>query len=215
MAKSNKLQNIKAVKEMIAGTHKFQTKKTIGFTDAKQKAEKNKKREVGDIWEEDINGTIYTIEQQNGFRVKKPKNSVAAEVRNYLKSYPNCPKETCTCSSPNHLDKKMQTIHGMCFDCVIDMEHELRKQGKYEEYEQKKIQDNADSWIKKAEQDVEMLKKAYTESQQYVTNSDGLMETWAAQMTPEEFEEKVEKQFKEFKKEFLSKLNNEENNETN
>jgi leucyl aminopeptidase len=159
--------------------------------------------------------TLYTIEQQNGFRVKKPKNSVAAEVRNYLKSYPNCPKETCTCSSPNHLDKKMQTIHGMCFDCVIDMEHELRKQGKYEEYEQKKIQDNADAWIKKAEQDVEMLKKAYTESQQYVTNSDGLMETWAAQMTPEEFEEKVEKQFKEFKKEFLSKLNNEENNETN
>jgi len=215
MAKSNKLQNIKAVKEMIAGTHKFQTKKTIGFTDAKQKAEKNKKREVGDIWEEDINGTIYTIEQQNGFRVKKPKNSVAAEVRNYLKSYPNCPKETCTCFSPNHLDKKMQTIHGMCFDCVIDMEHELRKQGKYEEYEQKKIQDNADAWIKKAEQDVEMLKKAYTESQQYVTNSDGLVETWAAQMTPEEFEEKVEKQFKEFKKEFLSKLNNKENNETN
>ena len=40
MAKSNKLQNIKAVKEMIAGTHKFQTKKTIEFTDAKQKAEK-------------------------------------------------------------------------------------------------------------------------------------------------------------------------------
>jgi len=37
---SKKLQNIKAVKEMIAGTHKFQTKKTIGFSDAKQKAEK-------------------------------------------------------------------------------------------------------------------------------------------------------------------------------
>ena len=214
MAKSNKLQNIKAVKEMIAGTHKFQTKKTIGFTDAKQKAEKNKKREIGDIWEEDINGTIYTIEQQNGFRVKKPKNSVAAEVRNYLKSYPNCQKNCCK-TSYNHLDKKMQLIHGMCFDCVIEMEHELRKQGKYEEYEQKKIQANAAAWIQKAEQDVEMLKKAYTESQQYVTNSDGLMETWAAQMTPEEFEEKVEKQFEEFKKEFLSKLNNEENNETN
>ena len=34
-------------------------------------------------------------------------------------------------------------------------------------------------------------------------------------MTPEEFEEKVEKQFEEFKKDFLLKLNNEENNETN
>ena len=46
MAKSNKLQNIKAVKEMIAGTHKFQTKKTTGFSDAKEAAEKNKKRAV-------------------------------------------------------------------------------------------------------------------------------------------------------------------------
>jgi len=169
----------------------------------------------GGLLPEEINGTIYTIEQQNGFRVKKPKNSVASEVRNYLKSYPNCPKDTCTCSSPNHLDKKMKIIHGMCFDCVIDMEHQLRIEGKYEEYEQKKIRDNAEAWIKKAAQDVVMLKKAYTESQQYVTNSDGLMETWAAQMSPEEFEEKVEKQFEEFKKEFLSKLNNEENNETN
>ena len=48
MAKSNKLQNIKAVKQMLEGTHKFQTKKSIGFSDAKQKAEKNQKREVGD-----------------------------------------------------------------------------------------------------------------------------------------------------------------------
>jgi len=36
------------------------------------------------------------------------------------------------------------------------------------------------------------------------------METWAAQMTPEEFEEKVEDQFKKFKEEFLSNLDKEE-----
>ena len=132
---SKKLQNIKAVKEMIAGTHKFQTKKTIGFSDAKQKAEKNKRRKIGDVWEEKIGNTIYQIEQCNGFRVKKPANSVAEEVRKHLNSYPNCQKDCCK-TSYNHLDKKMQTIHGMCYDCVIDMEHELRKQGKYEEYEQ-------------------------------------------------------------------------------
>ena len=37
----NKLQNIKAIQKMLDGTHAFQTKKTHGFTDAKQKAEKN------------------------------------------------------------------------------------------------------------------------------------------------------------------------------
>ena len=47
----------------------------------------------------------------------------------------------------------------MCYDCVIDMEHELRKQGKYEEYEKNKIQANAEAWLQKAEQDVEMLKR--------------------------------------------------------
>jgi len=204
---SKKLQNIKAVKQMLDGTHKFQTKKTHGFSDAKQKAEKNKHREIGEIWEEEINGTIYTIEQQNGFRVKKPKNSIASDVRKYLNSYPNCPKEKCTCINPGRLDNKMRKIHGMCFDCVITMEDKLKLEGKYEEYEQNKIRENKLAWLKQAEQDVKALKQAYTESQQYVTNADGVLETWEAQMTPDEFKEKVEKEFTKFKKEFLKNIN--------
>jgi hypothetical protein len=202
---SKKLQNIKAVKQMLDGTHKFQTKKTHGFTDAKQKAEQNKKREIGDIWEEKIGNTIYTIEQMDGFRVKKPKNSVSETVRQYLNSYPNCQEECCK-TSFNHLDKKMQLIHGMCYDCVIEMEHKLRISGEYEEYEKNKIRENKKAWLKQAEQDVLALKQAFTESQQYVTNADGQLETWEAQMTKEEFNEKVEKEFKKFKKEFLKNI---------
>ena len=209
---SKKLQNIKAVKQMLAGTHKFQTKKTIGFSDAKQKAKKNEKRNVGDIWEEEINGTIYTIEQQNGFRVKKPKNSIISEVRQYLNSYPNCQKKCCK-TSYNHLDKKMQKIHGMCYDCVIEMEHELKKQGKYEEYERKKITENALAWLKRAEQDVKHLKQVYTEDYTTVAGADGQLETWKAKMTPDEFENKVEKEFEQFKIRFLENLNKKEIND--
>ena len=209
---SKKLQNIKAVKQMLDGTHKFQTKKTIGFSDAKQKAKKNEKRNVGDIWDEEINGIMYTIEQKNGFRVKKPKNSVMSEVREYLNSYPNCQKECCK-TSYNHLDKKMQKIHGMCYDCVIDMEHQLRKEGKYEEYEQTKIRNNALSWLKKAEQDVEHLKQVYTEDYTTVAGADGQLETWKARMTPAEFENKIEKEFDKFKENFLEKLNKKEDND--
>ena len=209
---SKKLQNIKAVKQMLDGTHKFQTKKTIGFSDAKQKAKKNKKRNIGDIWDEEINGIMYTIEQKNGFRVKKPKNSVMSEVREYLNSYPNCQKECCK-TSYNHLDKKMQKIHGMCYDCVIDMEHELKKQGKYEEYERKKITENALAWLKRAEQDVEHLKQVYTEDYTTVAGADGQLETWKAKMTPEEFENKVEKEFENFKIKFLENLNKKEIND--
>ena len=209
---SNKLQNIKAVKQMLAGTHKFQTKKTHGFSDTEHSAQQNQKREVGDTWEEKIGNTIYVIEQKNGFRVKKPKNSVSAEVREYLSSYPKCKKDCCK-TSYNHLDEKMRIIHGMCYDCVIEMEHELRKQGKFKEYEEKKITENATAWLKRAEQDVEMLKKAYTESQQYVTNSDGLLETWQAKMSPEEFENTVQLQFDNFKKKFLENINKKESND--
>ena len=48
---AKKLQNIKAIQKMLDGTHAFQTKKTHGFTDAKQKAEKNKRRKIGEVWE--------------------------------------------------------------------------------------------------------------------------------------------------------------------
>lgn len=210
---SKKLQNIKAVKQMLDGTHKFQTKKTIGFSDAKQKAKKNEKRNVGDTWEEKIGNTIYIIEQKNGFRVKKPKNSVLSEVREYLNSFPNCTKETCTCITPNHLDQKMRKIHGMCYDCVIDMEHNLKKQGKYEEYERKKITENALAWLKRAEQDVEHLKQVYTEDYTTVAGADGQLETWKARMTPAEFENKIEKEFDKFKENFLEKLNKKEDND--
>ena len=207
---SKKLQNIKAVKQMLDGTHKFQTKKSIGFTDAKQKAEKNQKREVGDIWEEKIGNTLYRIEQKNGFRIKRPANSITSEIKDYLQSYPNCRKDCCK-TNFNHLDKKMQRIHGMCYDCVIEMEHKLRISGEYEEYEKNKIRENKKAWLKQAEQDVQALKQAFTESHQYVTNADGVLETWEAQMTKEEFNEKVEKEFEKFKKDFLKTIEEENN----
>jgi len=208
---ANKLQNVKAVQKMLDGTHAFQTKRTHGFSDAKQKAEKNKKREIGEIWEEKIGNTIYQIEQQDGFRVKKPKNSIAEEVRTYLNSYPNCKKDCCKIKK-GPVDEKMRVIHGMCLDCVVDMEHELKKQGKYEEYEQKKIRENAEAWLKRAEQDVDMLKEVYTQASSTVMNADGMVEHWSAKMTPDEFEKTIQTQFDNFKVKFLKNLETKKEN---
>ena len=101
----------------------------------------------------------------------------------------------------------MRSIHGMCFNCVVEMEHELRKQGKFEEYAKKRIEANALAWLKNAEQDVEMLREVYTKASKLVINGEGDTESWAAQMTPEEFEEKITKGFESYKKDFLNKLN--------
>jgi hemerythrin-like domain-containing protein len=215
---SNKLQNVKAVQQMLEGNHKFQTKKTVGFSDAETTAKQNERHEVGDVWEETDSATsvTYVIEQCDGFRIKKTKNSDTLQsVRDEIRSFPNCRKDICTCTGKHQVDIKMRKIHGMCLDCVIDMEHELKKSGEYEAYEQNKIRENALAWLESAERDVEMLKQAYTESSKFVSSTNGDVETWAAKMTPEEFNETVQKQFEKFKEEFLNNLNNKENNEVN
>ena len=213
---NNKLQNVKAVQQMIDGTHRFQTKKTIGFSDTEATAKKAQRHVVGDTWEEtDSHGNIYIIEQKDGFRIRKTKNSdLFQEVRDELKAFTNCQKDTCTCYKANQLDEKMRKIHGMCFDCVIEMEHQLKINGTFDEYEHNKIRENALAWLRDAEQDVVMLKKAYTEVSKFVLNADGETESYAAKMTPDEFEEKIEKSFTEFKQQFLNRLNG-ENNENN
>jgi uncharacterized protein with ATP-grasp and redox domains len=211
---SKKLQNVKAVQQMLEGNHKFQTKKTVGFSDATETADKNQKRLVGEVWEEtdSTSGITYIIEQRDGFRIKKTKSSdVLQEVRDEVRSFPNCRKDTCTCLGKHPLDQKMQKIHGMCFDCVIEMEHELKKQGTYDEYERNKIRENALAWLRSAERDVEMLKQTYTQASEFVTNSDGEKEVWTARMTPEEFEETIQSQFNKFKENFLANLNGEKN----
>ena len=210
---SKKLQNVKAVQQMLDGSHKFQTKKTTGFSDAKIVAKKNERHVVGDTWEEsDSVGNKFIIEQRDGFRIKKTKNSkIFQELRDDLRSFPACRKETCTCAGTHPIDKKMQIIHKMCFDCVIDMEHELKKAGTYEEYEQNKIRENALAWLAAAERDVAMLKQTYTQAAEFVTNSDGALETWGAKMSPAEFEETVQTQFNKFKENFLKNLNGETN----
>lgn len=215
---SKKLQNVKAVTEMLQGTHKFQTRKTVGFSDSAATAKNNEKHAVGDIWEETDPGSkiTYVLEQFEGFRTKKPKNSDALQsVRTELRTFPNCRKETCTCAGSHHLDKKMRKVHGMCFDCTIEMEHELKVAGKFEEYEQQKIRENAMAWLATAERDVEMLKEAYTTAAKFVTNSEGETESWGAKMTPEEFEETVQAQFNIFKENFLKQLDKQFNKHEN
>lgn len=82
-------------------------------------------RKEGDVWE-DVNGRKWTI--KNGIRQTVTKLDDA-------KTPWWCPR----CSKPlNHrFDIKFWRIRGHCMDCVIKDETEIRKQGKWEEYERK------------------------------------------------------------------------------
>ena len=188
---SKKLKNVKAVKEMIAGTHKSQTKTNVSFGETKEVI----RREVGDQWTDD-DGNIW--EQRKGYKVKLGKLS---KLRDELTKFPNCKKDICTCTNPKRNDIKMKTIHGMCFDCVIEMEHQHKLDGTFEEYEREKIHANMKSWLGKAEIEKEALKTALKAR---FVNEDGSIEEWN-DMSWEQVEEKIDNEFRLFKNNYLKK----------
>ena len=188
---SKKLKNVKAVREMIAGTHKSQTKTNVSFGEKKTFV----KRKVGEQWTDD-DGTLW--EQKKGYKVKLGKLS---KLREELTKFPKCKKDICTCTSPKRNDIYMKGIHGMCFDCVIEMEHQMRIDGTYEEYERKKIYANMNSWLKKAEIEKEALKTALKAK---FVNEDGSIEEWN-EMSWEDVEKKIDNEFRLFKENYLKK----------
>ena len=142
-----KIENVQDVKKLLAGEHDSQNRVQVGY--AGEKSEDTETRKVGDKWF-DSDGNEW--EQKNGYKVKLGKQW-QQELHEYLTQFKNCPKETCTCSMPKRLDEKMRMIHGMCFDCVVDMEHKLRLEGKWDEYENRKVKENALAWLAEAERD--------------------------------------------------------------
>lgn len=80
-------------------------------------------RKEGDVWE-DVNGRKWTV--KNGIKQTVTKLDDA-------KTPWWCPR----CNKPlNHrFDVKFWRIRGHCMDCVIKDETEIRRQGKWEEYE--------------------------------------------------------------------------------
>jgi len=64
-----------------------------------------------------------------------------------------CPK--CNKVMKSHLDDKMYRLHNHCFDCQVKFENKLRIEGKYEEWEEKKVLNNQLSYIKDQIQSVE------------------------------------------------------------
>jgi hypothetical protein len=56
-------------------------------------------------------------------------------------------------------DDKMYRLHSQCFDCQVKFENKLRIEGKYEEWEEKKILNNQLSYIRDQIESIEGWKK--------------------------------------------------------
>jgi len=205
----SKLKNIKALKQMLEGNHRLQTKKTIGFSDTHSESEKNKKREVGETWEEkDASGNIIYWTQQRGYRTKSnvsPEMSKFYEqIREEQYKFPNCQKEECTCKVPSNLDQKFRRIVGMCHDCLVSYETRLKIQGKFNEYALEKMKANAEAFFVQADKEFEVIKEAMKDVS-FVNSEHGDVEKWD-NSNSEELIERVSDQYQKFKEKTLSKF---------
>lgn len=156
-------KDVQRMRNIITKDYTAKTTTQIGYS----KAQIDHKE--GDIWDE--NGKQWTIKngiKQTVTRFDKLKESIHLPL--------TCPK----CNKAmrgDRLNKKMWPIHKMCFDCVISMETELKRNGQYEEYTRGLITGGVKAHIKDLE-DV-MLELALNDNNESFITEAGDIEKWA------------------------------------
>lgn len=203
----SKLKNIKALTEMLDGSHRTQNKTSVGFSDTDNA--RSKKREVGETWEEkNIHGNIEYITQKEGYRIRSNVSPEMSEmlqkIRDDQRKFPNCQKEECTCKAPTSLDQRFRRIVGMCEDCLITMETRLKIQGKFNEYALDKMKANAEAFFAQADKEVDVLKESIKDVS-FVNSEHGDVEKWDSTNT-EELLEKIDDNYKSFKDRTMSRF---------
>lgn len=197
-----KIDSMEDVKALLKGEHSSQNSITVGYSG---EIEEKITRNIGERWF-DADGNEW--EQKEGYKLKLGKEW-QQELHSYLHQFANCPKEVCTCTFPKKMDEKMKNIHGMCFDCVVEMEHKVRLEGKWDEYEKEKVKANALAWLKEAERDKNMIAEELSKLE--FTNSFGDVESWETGTTKEQILQKIEEEFQKFREDFIAKLESNEN----
>lgn len=177
----SKLKNIEAIQNMLAGTHRTQTRKTFYFGDTAS-ADRQKHRSDGEEWEEIELGTGLVKKWKkvgnNKVRVSD-KHDIIEDLQKYKRQFINCPKETCTCTAPTRIDLKFKAKMGKCEECVVTEETLLKAANKleYDKYANEKMKQNALSYFADLEAELEEKIKHMIDGVSYV-NSDGSVDKW-------------------------------------
>ena len=207
---SNKLKNVNAVKQMLAGEHRTQTKKSIytGKTkkdipvlDILEKFENGKPK----VWlETDAKGFKTRITQHDGFKSREPENSILKSIQSILKVPTTCPGcGTNMRKKEKQLNFKFWFKRKKCFSCVVSEETKIRQQGPaaWSEHEKTIMQSNAEAWFKDSDKEVEILKTQVKETAW--ENADG--DRGEVDITS--FIEKMENDYLELKSNIRSSFN--------
>ena len=156
-------RDVQRMRNIITKDYTAKTVTQVGYS----KAQVDHKE--GDMWEE--NGKQWTI--KNGIKQTVTRFDKLKQTLNLPLTCPKCGK-----AMKNHnLNKKMWSLHKMCFDCVIVMETELKRTGQYEEYVRNLTTRGIKTYIKELEQ--VMLEVAMEDSNEGFITEQGDIEKWA------------------------------------
>lgn len=171
--KEFKRKDVERMRNLIKGKSGESAETQVGYTSKKVSYKE------GDIWEE--GGKKWIIKdgiKQTYTKLDKIKKEAILPLF--------CPN--CGSLMKKRNDAKMYKIHKKCFDCVIEMEHKLKIEGKYEEYERNIIANNAESYLDDLEQ--YLLEAINTSNDQYVSEK-GEIERWKGGINKDEFLDQV------------------------
>jgi hypothetical protein len=112
--------DVQRVRNLVQGKYGDKTVQSVGYS------KKQEFHKEGDVWEED--GRKWTIKDGIKQNITKLDKAKQAHVMPMF-----CP--SCKTMMKKTFDKEYYLIHQKCFDCVIEFETELRRLGKFEEYQ--------------------------------------------------------------------------------
>jgi len=175
-------KDVERMRNLIKGKSDDSAEIQVGYS------KKTKDHEEGETWVED--GRTWTI--KNGIRQNVTRLDKIKKKANLPLFCPECEKVMKTQTDP-----KMYKIHGKCTSCVVEMEHLLRIDGKYEEYERKMIAANAESYADLMES---YLLDAINSSNEGYVSEDGDVERWVGGVDKEDATQEVKEALDHFRK---------------
>ena len=165
--------DIKRMRNIISGKNNDKTTDYVGYS---KKSEFHKE---GDVWEDgDKTWTIKDGVKQSISSLEHLRNEIVTPL-----FCPNCKK-----IMNKRNDKTFYKTHRICFDCVVEMEHNIRKEGRWEEYQKDIKNSEIDRHIEEFKTFIEEQRNK--SGKDFVTE-DGDVERWIGKIDQERVDDYV------------------------
>ena len=171
-------KDVQRLRNLVQGKYGEKTRTSVGFST------KTEFHYEGDMWEAE--GRTWTIKDGIKQNITKFDKAKKYHVMPLL-----CP--CCNKIMKNRNDKPFYNIHKMCFNCVIDMEIKLKKEGKWEEYENNIHNSEIDNKIQEYKLWIE---EKLSETNTSFVSEDGDVENWTGKINRELVDKSVEETVK-------------------